>query len=73
MRGKMIIESIQRTYCLHPEDVAARERNGDGKEIKHNEETIRQLQEKLVLSSSMIIQPHFIESRPEPGALHSWN
>ena len=61
--SRQLIESIQRSYYLHPEDIEAREKDPNGKETKRNEETIKQLEGMLELYPSMTARPHYIESR----------
>jgi hypothetical protein len=48
-----VIQAIQRSYYLHPDDIAARSRDPDGMETCRQEETIKDRENILELYSSL--------------------
>lgn len=47
--ARRIIESIQSRYYLHPDDIAARERDPHGIETKRHKDTIEDIERMLKL------------------------
>lgn len=48
-QARQVIEEIQWSKYLHPDDVAARERDPDGADTKRHEGTIKELEGALEL------------------------
>jgi len=56
--ARQVIEAIQREKYLHPDDIAARERDPHGLDTKRHEKTIEELERVLELYAPDKTGPH---------------